>query len=182
MALILQIVLGIVVLVGLITIAMSAKSWHWAQMVLLLGIFFFSIGTLILGLEVVRIHQGAMTNYAQAKERKEQVEKSLDALQYGTRDNALISQVFSGEVPFDTGEEGGMPSLAAWNHRLQVLARDRGASGATFNGLATSTLRRIKSLSASPEMDPLGSTQTRSYMRSRWDPRTALHRSRAGST
>ncbi len=69
MTLVLQIVIAVVVLTGLITVIMSVKNWHWAQMLLLLAIFLSSIGTLLLGLEVFRIHR-ALQKDLPAKERQ----------------------------------------------------------------------------------------------------------------
>jgi len=128
LALVLQIILAIVLLVGLITILMSAKTWHWAQMLLLLGVFLFSITTLLLGLEVVRIHSSLKVAVQKKQDQLDTVDAQLLALRLGTRDSQLINQVFTGPdgVPFDQEAEIGMPSLSTWNHRLQMLARNRG--------------------------------------------------------
>jgi hypothetical protein len=122
-----QIVLALVVLVGLITTIMSVKNWHWAQMLLLLGIFFSSLGTLVLGMEVFRIHR----NYRKAIPAKEiqlaDVQAEIDALQRGTRDASLAARVFAPEEPpFDMEAEVLMPSGNVWSKRLQAMARQRG--------------------------------------------------------
>lgn len=124
--LIVQILLGIVVLVGLITILMSAKNWHWAQMLLLLGIFLFGITTLLFGLEVVRFHKKFMIAFQDTQKEIESVELQLVALDVGTRDPKIIGDLFGGDVPFDQQTESGMPSYAIWKHRLNVMARSRG--------------------------------------------------------
>lgn len=129
MTLALQIVLALVVLVGLITSIMSVKNWHWAQMLLLLGIFLASLGTLVLGMEVFRIHR----NYRQGIPAKEaqlaDVQAEIDALKRGTRDVSLATRIFAPEEPpagLDFDAESGMPSLNVWSKRLQSMARQRG--------------------------------------------------------
>lgn len=102
MTLALQIVLALVVLVGLITTIMSIKNWHWAQMLLLLGIFFSSLGTLVLGMEVFRIHR----NYRKAIPAKEvqlaEVQADIEALNRGTRDAAVIGRLAGDVADFET--------------------------------------------------------------------------------
>ena len=127
MTLALQIVLALVVLVGLITTIMSVKNWHWAQMLLLLGIFFSSLGTLFLGLEVFRIHKTYRQGIPAKEVQLANVLAEIDALKRGTRDAAMAARVFAPEEPpFDVEAEGEMPSSNVWSKRLQSMARQRG--------------------------------------------------------
>ncbi|BBO36338.1 hypothetical protein [Lacipirellula parvula] len=132
MALILQIVVLLVVLVGLITIIMSIKNWHWAQMLLLLSIFFMSLATFYLGLETFRLNRNIRKNIITKEKQLADLQADVRALQRGTisSDPAVMrvfnSEKFAGEVPYDAEVEGRMPSLAVWTTRLQDLARARG--------------------------------------------------------
>lgn len=96
MTLVLQIVIAVVVLVGLITKIMSIKNWHWAQMLLLLAIFFSSLGTLLLGLEVFRIHQALRKDLPAKKQQLADLMATNDALINGTTDPTEIGRVVSG--------------------------------------------------------------------------------------
>lgn len=127
MTLALQIVLALVVLVGLITTIMSVKNWHWAQMLLLLGIFFSALGTLVLGMEVFRIHRNLRQGIPAKEVQLADVRAEIEALQRGTRDATLAARVFAPEEPpFDFEAEGEMPSANVWSKRLQSMARNRG--------------------------------------------------------
>src|SRR5215213_681429 len=110
---------------------MSIKNWHWAQMLLLLAIFFTSIGVLFLGLEVYRIHRNLRAGMPAKLAKIEGIEEENRALRHGTRDPAVIAQVFQPPTfpdgaPYDEEAEGRMPGLEVWRNRLQDLARDRG--------------------------------------------------------
>jgi hypothetical protein len=132
LALILQIVVLLVVLVGLITIIMSIKNWHWAQMLLLLGIFFMSLATLYLGLETFRLNRNIRKNINAKEEQLAILKADVNALRRGaiSSDPAVMrvfnSPTFNGETPYDPEAEGRMPSLSVWTTRLQDLARARG--------------------------------------------------------
>jgi hypothetical protein len=84
LTLVLQILIAIVVLVGLITAIMSIKNWHWAQMLLLLGIFLSALGTLVLGLEVFRIHRNLRRNLPKLEQQITDVENQTEALERGS--------------------------------------------------------------------------------------------------
>ncbi len=115
MTLIVQIVLGLLVLVGLATIIMSSKNWHWTQLVLVLSIFFAAIGVLFLGADTLRIHKNLRTNIPR-------LEKQLTSYQKQNKD--LLN---------GTGDQLGILEL---DHRLQIVARERGRvwRGVVFSG------------------------------------------------
>jgi hypothetical protein len=134
--LIFQIVVALVVLVGLITIIMSIKNWHWAQMVLVLSLFFSSIAVLVLGLEVFRIHRNLRKGMPKLEQDIADLEKENRALERGTRDEQLASRIFPDGLPFNMEAEGRMPAMDVWKQRLQVQGRQRGRvwAGATPAG------------------------------------------------
>jgi hypothetical protein len=121
-----QILFAVVILVGLITIIMSIKNWHWAQMVLLLSIFLVSILDMVLGMEVYRIHRNFGRPIPALENKIENVQNRIKALEQGTRDQALANQIFPEGLPFDWDKEGSMPSIDVWRQRQQVQVRVRG--------------------------------------------------------
>ncbi len=123
--LVLRILLAVIVVVGLITVIMSVKNWHWAQMLLLLAIFFSGIGSLVLGLEVYRIHRNIRREMPGLEDKLAEVEQKNEALKDGTRDEALAGQIFA-EMPFNFEAESRMPGMGVWTRRLQDQARQRG--------------------------------------------------------
>ena len=130
MALVVQIVLLLLLLVALIGTFMSIKNWHWAQMLLLLGILLFGAASLLLTAETLRTHRALRQNLAGRQEDLARVQAENAALVRGTRDEALINRLFPEQVPFNQEAEGQMPGLAVWSHRLQILSRERGRAWA----------------------------------------------------
>ncbi len=127
MTLVLQIVVLLVVLVGLIATILSIKNWHWAQMLLLLSIFFTTIGVLFLGMEVFRIHRNLRAGMPARLQQIEKLDEVILAFRHGTRDAEVIARAFPNGAPYDDEAEGGrMRGLPIWRSRLQDQARDRG--------------------------------------------------------
>ena len=105
MTLIVQIVLGLAVLVGLVTIIMSSKNWHWTQLVLVLFTFFAAIGFLFLGAETVRIHQNLRKGIPKLEKQIASLEQQNDKLLNGSGDQLGISKL---------------------EHHLKIVTRERG--------------------------------------------------------
>ena len=105
MTLIVQIVLGLLLLVGLVTIIMSSKNWHWTQLVLVLFIFFAAIGFLFLAAETVRIHQNLRAGIPKLEKQLSSVQQQNDEFQHGTPDK---------------------PGILELDHRLKIVTRERG--------------------------------------------------------
>lgn len=126
MALVVQILLLLLLLVALIGTFMSIKNWHWAQMLLMLGIVLFGASSLLLTAETLRTHRALRKGLAGKETDLARVERENEALVRGTRDPGLIGGMFVDGVPFDQEAEGRMPGLPEWNQRLQVLSRERG--------------------------------------------------------
>jgi hypothetical protein len=161
--LVLQIAVLLVILIGLITIIMSIKNWHWAQMVLVLGIFFMAIATLFLGMETFRIHRNIRKAMPGLEKKLADVEEENRALQFGARaeDPAVMrivsSEVFGGEMPFDAEAEGRMPGVQVWINRLQDLARARGRvwRNAVPNGFDQKTGRVAVAIAPAQQAAPV---------------------------
>ena len=158
MVLVFQILLAVVLLAGLITVIMSVKNWHWAQMLLLLAIFLSSFGVLVMGMEVFRIHRNLRSG---ARERTlpklesqiADLEAQNEALVNGA-DAAMLNVVFPADPPqFDDEAEGRMPGMAVWTRRLQDLHRQRGRvwKGAESGGAVDPATGRIPVAIANPQ-------------------------------
>ena len=106
MALILQIILGIVLLLGLVSVYLSSKNWHWSITVLLLFIMLTSLGFLILAAETMRIHRGLRSRLPQMQAQLEATERTNQTLQRGMGEDEL--------------------GIVQLEHRLQMLTRERG--------------------------------------------------------
>jgi len=126
LTLVLQIVVLLVVLIGLIATIMSVKNWHWAQMLLVLGIFLASIGVLILGLEVYRVHRNFRSKIPALEQQLADVQAENEALTRGTRDDIVIARTLPEPLPFDREAERRMPGMNVWRERLQAFERQRG--------------------------------------------------------
>ena len=129
MSLVFQIVVLLVVLAGLIGTIMCIKNWHWAQMLLLLGIYFSALGTLLLGLEVYRIHRNLRAGVPKLEKQLAEVQEENAALRQGTRDPVVIARIANRQengLPFDQEAEGRLPGFDVWEHRLQDANRARG--------------------------------------------------------
>lgn len=105
MTLIFQIVLGLLLVVGLVTIIMSNKNWHWTQLTLVLLIFFAGVGYLFLAAEVFRIHRNLRKGLPGLEERIARLEKQNYELLHGA---------------------SGTPGINELDHRLQIVTRERG--------------------------------------------------------
>ena len=134
-------VIVVVALLALVAIFMSIKTWHWAQMLLVLGVFMLSLVALFLSAEVLRIHKALRSGIPNLEKQLVERAKESEALRFGTSDVQLMTRIF-GESPFDESVEE-MPGIDELNHRLQISARRlgrlwNGVQGAGFqNGIVT---------------------------------------------
>jgi YD repeat-containing protein len=141
--LVLQIVLAIVVLAGLIATIMSVKGWHWAQMLLLLGVFLSSFVVLLFGLEVFRIHRNIRSKLPALERKIAETNLKIEVLTLGG-DSSQAMQL-PPEPGFSVETEGRVPGLNVWTRRLQDLERDRGAvwRGVTPSGPVDPATSRV---------------------------------------
>lgn len=105
MTLVFQILIGVVVLVGLITIIMSYKTWHWSQVVLVCSVFLAGVGFLFLAAETFRIHAVLRSDIPQKEAELERLADQSRTLQRGTLEE---------------------PGIRGMRHRLQIVTRERG--------------------------------------------------------
>ncbi len=105
MTLPLQILLLVTLLVGLATIVVSAKNWHWTQLVLVMFVFFATIGYLYLAAETMAIHH-------KLRAKIPGLEKDLVHV---TLQNKTLLQGNSDQL-----------GILELDHQLQIVARERG--------------------------------------------------------
>jgi hypothetical protein len=130
LALVIQIVLAVVVLLALVATFLSAKNWHWGQVVLALGLFLSATGYAILAADMVRIHRNLRANIANNQERLADLESYNGALQRGTNDGNLMREALPADSPqreLSRDEStGAMPGINELQHRMHLITRLRG--------------------------------------------------------
>lgn len=104
---------------------MSAKNWHWSQVLLALGLLLSAIGYAILAADVVRIHRNLRERIPGNQAKLDEFLEYNDALRHGTEDTALMGRLFDEESPLDESTEK-MPGLGQLQHRLRMVSRERG--------------------------------------------------------
>src|SRR6476620_8258944 len=109
----------------------SARTWHWGYVIVVELIFLATMGFFLLASETVRINA---VYRSQIKKDQKQLETVVDpqnnALQNGTNDGSIISQLSGQEPPVKTTKdaEGNekIESIADLDHRLLIATRLRG--------------------------------------------------------
>lgn len=105
MTLVLQIVLAVALLMALVTVILSAKTWHWSQVVLVLFILIFGTTALFLGAEVYRINRNWRAGIPRLEKQLADAEQLKERLIKGADDE---------------------PGIRELEHRLQLVMRERG--------------------------------------------------------
>ena len=105
MSLVVQIVVGLILLVGFITIILAKKTLHWSQIVLVICIQLAGVGFLLLAAETVRTHHVLRAKIPQMERDLETANKQHDTLLHGSN-NA--------------------PGVLELEHQLQMVSRKRG--------------------------------------------------------
>ena len=80
MSFVLLAVIAVVALLALLAVFMSIKTWHWAQMLLVLGVFLFGLGAMFLSAEVLRIHHALRSGLPDLEAQIAELQKQNDAL------------------------------------------------------------------------------------------------------
>ncbi len=130
MALVIQIVLAVVVLLALVATFLSAKNWHWGQVVLALGLFLSAAGYAILAADTIRIHRNLRANIAKNQTLLNDFQLSNAALQHGTNDRALMRKALPADSPqlqrSQDESTGVMPGINQLQHQMHLVTRLRG--------------------------------------------------------
>ena len=105
MALVLQILLAIVLLVGLVAVFLSAKNWHWSLVTLVAFLMLTGVAFLFLAAETMRIHRNLRMNLPRLEQQLSTLQMQNEALLRGA------------------GEDAGISEL---KHQLEMITRQRG--------------------------------------------------------
>jgi hypothetical protein len=118
-------ILGALALAVIIFAFLSAKTWHWGYVLVVVGIFFSTLGYFILAAEVLRINAVLRKQVNDLETRLATFEAQNNALEKGSKDAAIINQLRGAEVRIGEEDES-IPSLAQLEHELLLAARERG--------------------------------------------------------
>lgn len=123
---------GILALVTLVAAFLGAKYWHWAHVMVVVLLFFSTVGFAVLAARVLDARSGPMKRAQDAAAQLEPQQKLNEALRAGTDDPALISQLANRPLPDseatlripDDAEE--IPGLVELQHDLSLASRRLG--------------------------------------------------------
>ncbi|HEY3391301.1 MAG TPA: hypothetical protein VGK58_01245, partial [Lacipirellulaceae bacterium] len=118
-------ILAVLALAAIVFAFLSAKTWHWGYVLVVVGIFFSTLGYFILAAEVLRINAVLRKQVTQLEKDLTTVEAQNDALENGSDDAAIINQLRNAEVRIDEDQES-IPSMAQLEHELLLATRERG--------------------------------------------------------
>jgi hypothetical protein len=118
-------ILGALALAVIVFAFLSAKTWHWGYVLVVVGIFFSTLGYFILAAEVLRINAVLRKQVNDLETNLTRVEAQNDALENGSDDTAIINQLRGAEVRIGEEDES-IPSMAQLEHELLLAARERG--------------------------------------------------------
>jgi hypothetical protein len=127
MGTIVQALLGILILASLVFAFLGARTWHWGQVLLVIGIFLSTLGFFILSAETLRINKVLRTRVNQLEQNLANVNARNDALQKGSDDSGIIAELSAEDPPVRLLEGSeNLLSLAELDHRLLLATRLRG--------------------------------------------------------
>jgi hypothetical protein len=118
-------IIGALALAAIVFAFFSAKTWHWGYVLVVVGIFFSTLGYFILAAEVLRINAVLRKQVTELETKLATFEGQNAALEKGSDDATIINQLRSAEVRIDEDQET-LPSMAEMEHQLLLAARERG--------------------------------------------------------
>jgi hypothetical protein len=125
--LLLSILAGILVIVlaSFVLAYFAARTWHWAYVLVGVGIVIFSALFFVLSAETLRIHAVLRSDYHRKLADVEKVDAQIAALERGAKDQTVINQLRG--LEFKIPEDADlMKSLADLEHDLSLLTQARG--------------------------------------------------------
>lgn len=126
-----NIALGILVLVAIVVAFFAARTWHWSQVVVVVGIVLSTAGFFFLSAELLRINAVLRSKVNKLESDLAKVEADNDALEHGTEDSTIIARLQNtpwpneAETPIKEGVDS-MMSLGELEHELNLRTRSRG--------------------------------------------------------
>jgi hypothetical protein len=107
----------------------SARTWHWAYVLVVEALFLATLGFFILAAETVRINAVLRSAVNRAQKDLDMVEAQNDALLNGTNNPAVIDQLSGIQDPAPVKMPEGaesIPSIEQLDHELLIATRLRG--------------------------------------------------------
>ncbi len=123
-------IIGALALAAIVFAFFSAKTWHWGYVLVVVGIFFSTLGYFILAAEVLRVNAVLRKQVTELDTKLATFEGQNAALERGSDDAAVINQLRNAEVRIRDDQET-LPSMAELEHQLLLATRERGAPGGT---------------------------------------------------
>ncbi|MBD13933.1 MAG: hypothetical protein CMJ72_02065 [Planctomycetaceae bacterium] len=97
--------MGLALLMGLVTLFLSSKNWHWTQILLVTCILFAATGVLYMATETASMHQELRSGIPRLEKQLATLEQQNELLLKGSDDQKGIREL---------------------DHRLQIVFRERG--------------------------------------------------------
>jgi hypothetical protein len=119
------IVILVLFLVAVVGAYFASRTWHWAHVLVAVGIFLAAIGYFVLAAETLRINAILRSQANATQQELDQVTAKIEALRAGTRDAQVINQLAADEVQVPEAADQ-IPSIADLEHRLHMQTRIRG--------------------------------------------------------
>jgi hypothetical protein len=124
---IINIVLLILLLATFVIAYFSARTWHWGQVLVMLGIFLSTLGFFVLAAETLRIHAVLRKQVIELRSNLADYQARNTALEKGSEDQNVINQMRNEEVPVLVMKDyAPLRSLAELDHLLLLETRRRG--------------------------------------------------------
>ncbi len=122
------IVLAVLILASFVVCYFSSKFWHWSHVLIVELLFLSAVGYFFSAAEYARIRRIYGNQLAAAQKQLDDTLPALQALQRGTRDEAVIAKLEAMDVKvvFDDAIEGRMLSTHELTRELAMITRTRG--------------------------------------------------------
>jgi hypothetical protein len=115
------------ILASFVVAFFSARTWHWGYVVVVELILLATAGFFILAAETVRINAVLRKQVNDLQKQVDTVDAQNDALQNGTSDSKILTQLAGLETPVKMPENAeSILSIGELDHRLLMATRFRG--------------------------------------------------------
>lgn len=128
-----NIIIGVAVLflVTMVVAFLSARTWHWGQVIVVMGIVLSTILFFFLSAEVLRVNAVLRSKVNQLEKQVADAEAENEALVKGTEDPNIIARLRNSAWPNEAEspikeDAESVPSLAQLEHELHLATRNRG--------------------------------------------------------
>jgi hypothetical protein len=123
--------IGILALVAIVVAFFAARTWHWSQVIVVIGLVLSTAGFFLLSAEVLRINAVLRSRVNQLEREIQLVEAENNALRKGTKDAAVIGRLRNGLWPNEAAapiaeDAESIPGIIQLEHDLLLATRDRG--------------------------------------------------------